>query len=79
MSGPFMSVATRPRRRGRRALVVGAAVVAVLVALAAAVGLVALLERDNLARGTTIGGVRRRGPDRGRGAHSRQRGRGARG
>jgi len=57
MSGPFMSVATRPRRRGRRALVVGAAVVAVLVALAAAVGLVALLERDNLARGTTIGGV----------------------
>ena len=52
-----MSVATRPRRRGRRALVVTAAVLVVVVALAAAVGLVALLERDNLPRGTTIGGV----------------------
>ena len=47
----------RPHRRARRALVGAVAVLVVLALLAGAFGLVALLERDSLARGTTIGGV----------------------
>jgi vancomycin resistance protein YoaR len=57
VSGPFLSTARRPRRRARKAIVVPAAVVAVLVVLAAAFGAIALLERDSLPRGATIGGV----------------------
>ena len=57
MSGPFMSVARRPRRRARRALVGAVGVLVVLALLTGAFGLVAFLERDSLARGTTIGGV----------------------
>ncbi len=57
MSGPFMSVARRPHRRARRAVVGTVAVLAVLALLAGAFGLVALLERGSLARGSTIGGV----------------------
>jgi vancomycin resistance protein YoaR len=57
MSGPFMSVARRPRRRARRALVGTIAALALVGVLAGAFGLVALLERNSIARGTTIGGV----------------------
>jgi len=57
MPGPFMSVATRPRRRARRVLFGLAAVVVLVGLLAGAIGIVALLERGSLARGTTIGGV----------------------
>lgn len=57
MSGPFLSTATRPSRRPRRALTFLAAVVLVLAVLAGAFGIVALLERDAIPRGTTIGGV----------------------
>ena len=52
-----MSVARRPRRRARRALLVVALVLALVALLAGAIGIVALLERGSLARGTTIGGV----------------------
>lgn len=57
MSGPFMSVANRRHRRARRWLVGLGAVLALTLALAGALGVVALLERDNLPRGTTVGGV----------------------
>src|SRR5687767_7597315 len=57
MSGPFLSTATRSSRRPRRALTFLAAVVLVLAAVAGAFGIVALLERDAIPRGTTIGGV----------------------
>ena len=55
-SGPFLSTASRSRRRARPlALLV---VVAALIAAAAAVfGVIALLERDTIPYGTTIGGV----------------------
>lgn len=52
-----MSVARRPRRRARRALLVAAFVLVLVALLAGAIGIVALLERGSLARGTTIGGV----------------------
>ncbi|HET8742956.1 MAG TPA: VanW family protein, partial [Gaiella sp.] len=57
MPGPFMSVASRPRRRLRRAAVVTAAALVVLLVVAAAFGTLALLERHTIARGSTIGGV----------------------
>ena len=52
-----MSVARRPRRRARRLLVGGVALLVVVGLLAGLFGVVALLERNSLARGTTIGGV----------------------
>ena len=57
MSGPFLSTVRRPRRRARRALVVLALVAGLVAVLAVAFGAIALLERDTLPRGTTIGGV----------------------
>ena len=57
MSGPFLSVATRSRRRFRRGLgAVGISLAAVAL-LAAAFAVLAFFERDTIARGTTIGGV----------------------
>ena len=57
MSGPFLSTARRPRRRARRAIVASAVAGAILVLLAAAFAAIALLERNSLPRGATIGGV----------------------
>jgi vancomycin resistance protein YoaR len=57
VSGPFLSTVRRPRRRARRALVVLALVAGLVAVLAVAFGAIALLERDRLPRGTTIGGV----------------------
>ena len=57
MPGPFLSSVSRPRRRVRRVLIGLAALVALAGLLAAAFGVVALLERGSLPRGTTIGGV----------------------
>ena len=57
MSGPFLSTAARPRRRTSRLLVALAVVLGVCAALAAAFGVVWLLERETIPRGTTIGGV----------------------
>ncbi len=57
MSGPFLTSTARPRRRGSRALTIAARVAAVVAALAAAFGIVAILERNSIPRGTTIGGV----------------------
>jgi vancomycin resistance protein YoaR len=57
MSGPFLSTAARPRRRASRLLVALAVLAGVFAALAAAFGIVWLLERDSIPRGTTIGGV----------------------
>ena len=57
MSGPFLSTVRRPRRRARKALVVLGLVAGLAAVLAAAFGAIALLERDILPRGTTIGGA----------------------
>ncbi len=57
MSGPFLSTAARPRRRTSRLLVTLAGVLGVLAVLAGAFGIVWLLEREAIPRGTTIGGV----------------------
>lgn len=54
MSGPFLSTAARPRRRPRRLLVTLAVALGVVAVLAAAFGIVWLLERDTIPRGTTI-------------------------
>lgn len=56
MSGPFLSTASRPRRRVR-GLTAGAIALVVVGLLAGAFGLVAFLERDTIPYGTTIGGV----------------------
>ena len=63
MSTPFLSTSTRPRRRARRLLTILAVAVGVLAAVAAAFGIVAVLERDAIPRGTTIGGVEVGGMD----------------
>jgi vancomycin resistance protein YoaR len=55
--GPFVSVASRSRRRLRRSLLLALAVVAFVVLIAGAFGAVALAERGTIPRGTTIGGV----------------------
>ena len=52
-----MSVARRPPRRARRVLLGVSVVLGLAALLAGAIGVVALLERGSLARGTTIGGV----------------------
>jgi vancomycin resistance protein YoaR len=57
MSGPFLSTAARPRRRPSRLLVTLAVALGVVAVLAAALGIVWLLERDTIPRGTTIAGV----------------------
>ncbi|MBA2295143.1 MAG: VanW family protein [Actinobacteria bacterium] len=57
MSGPFMSVANRPRRRARRSLRVLLGALALVALLLGARGAIALAERGSLPRGTTIGGV----------------------
>lgn len=57
MSGPFLSTAARPRRGARKSFLGLLAVVTALAAGAGALGVVALLERDVIPRGTTIGGV----------------------
>jgi vancomycin resistance protein YoaR len=57
MPGPFVSVASRSRRRLRGVLVGSLVAVAALVVLAAAFAALAVVERDAIARGTTIGGV----------------------
>ena len=57
MSGPFLSTAARPRRRPSRLLVTLAVALGVVAVLAAAFGIVWLLERDTIPRGTTIAGV----------------------
>ena len=55
-SGPFLSTASRPRRRARP-LALLLVVAALVAAAAAAFGVIALLERDTIPHGTTIGGV----------------------
>ena len=57
MSGPFLSSTSRPPRRTRRALIGLAALAGLALVLAAAFGIIALVERGRLPRGTTIGGV----------------------
>ncbi len=57
MPDPFLSVARRPRRRVRTALVVGGIAVGLVALLAAAFGAIALSERDTLARGATVAGI----------------------
>ena len=57
MSGPFVSVANRSRRRLRGRLLVVLAVVVLVGVIAGAFGAVALAERGTIPRGTTIGGV----------------------
>jgi vancomycin resistance protein YoaR len=57
MSGPFLSVASRPRRRRRRALKATSAVLVLLALFAAAFGALGLTGRDAIAPGTTVGGV----------------------
>ena len=55
-SGPFLSTASRPRRRARP-LTLLLVVASLVAAVAAAFGVIALLERDTIPYGTTIGGV----------------------
>jgi vancomycin resistance protein YoaR len=57
MASPFLSTVNRPRRRARTALVAAGVVSGLALLLAAAFGVMALLERGALPRGTTIGGV----------------------
>ena len=57
MASPFLSTVNRPRRRTRPALVAAGVVSGLALLLAAAFGVMALLERGALPRGTTIGGV----------------------
>ncbi len=57
MSGPFLSTGARPRRRPSRLLVTLAVALGVVAVLAAAFGIVWLLDHDTIPRGTTIGGV----------------------
>jgi vancomycin resistance protein YoaR len=57
MSGPFLSVARKPRRRSRGALVAVGVVLVLVALLAAAFAALAFVERDTIPRGTTIGGV----------------------
>jgi vancomycin resistance protein YoaR len=57
VSGPFISTASRRRRRARRALVLAVSALGTAGLLAAVFGVVAFLERDSLPRGATVGGV----------------------
>ncbi len=57
MSSPFLSTVSRPRRRTRKTLVGVALVAGLALLLAVAFGVVALVERSSLPRGTTIAGV----------------------
>jgi vancomycin resistance protein YoaR len=55
-SGPFLSTASRPRRR-TRPLVLLLSVAVLVAAVGAAFGIIAFLERDSIPYGTTIGGI----------------------
>ena len=57
MSGPFLSSASRPRRRGRRVLIALGVLAALAALLASTAGVIALAERGTIPRGSTIGGV----------------------